>query len=372
MFRAPRTRPLAAQQPGTEVEELDTSSCALKTAEEVLKNSTLVVTRDIEWGTVALGFEQASKYKVLDENGETVALLAEEETSFGFITRQLLKRRRGFNIAVLSADGSEVLFRMRRAPYLITSEVYVEDAQGNALGKVERNFSFINRSYSLFRAEAGEAGELLYNQFARIQGRPLAWDFKLETDDGRALALIDRNFQGFAKEIFTDAGKYVVHFGAPAGAAAREAERILSAAPEAQQLPDGRAVQAVDTTAPVVVSSVGEQMVLTRSLDVDERGITLAAAISADYDFFSVHSSSGGGLLPIPMFGPFFPPSADSAPPGEGGVEGPAAPSGGAPPVDDHVQDWMDQEDDDGGDDSSPGSGLGDLWGSVSEFMKDE
>ena len=27
------------------------------------------------------------------------------------------------------------------------------------------------------------------------------------------LALLDRNFQGFGKELFTDAGKYVVHFG---------------------------------------------------------------------------------------------------------------------------------------------------------------
>ena len=34
------------------------------------------------------------------------------------------------------------------------------------------------------------------------------------------LALIDRNFQGFGKELFTDAGKYVIHFGdKPADAA---------------------------------------------------------------------------------------------------------------------------------------------------------
>ena len=37
----------------------------------------------------------------------------------------------------------------------------------------------------------------------------------LEKEDFRAgvLALIDRNFQGFGKELFTDAGKYVIHFG---------------------------------------------------------------------------------------------------------------------------------------------------------------
>jgi len=43
------------------------------------------------------------------------------------------------------------------------------------------------------------------------------------------LALIDRNFQGFGKELFTDAGKYVIHFGqAPQEAA--EQVRIISAA----------------------------------------------------------------------------------------------------------------------------------------------
>ena len=36
------------------------------------------------------------------------------------------------------------------------------------------------------------------------------------------LALIDRNFQGFGKELFTDAGKYVIHFGDRPAAAAEQ------------------------------------------------------------------------------------------------------------------------------------------------------
>ena len=40
------------------------------------------------------------------------------------------------------------------------------------------------------------------------------------------LALIDRNFQGFGKELFTDAGKYVIHFGDAPGEAARQVRRI--------------------------------------------------------------------------------------------------------------------------------------------------
>ena len=39
------------------------------------------------------------------------------------------------------------------------------------------------------------------------------------------LALIDRNFQGFGKELFTDAGKYVIHFGQAPQEAAEQVGR---------------------------------------------------------------------------------------------------------------------------------------------------
>ncbi len=40
--------------------------------------------------------------------------------------------------------------------------------------------------------------------------------------DAGVLALIDRNFQGFGKELFTDAGKYVIHFGSKPAEAAEQ------------------------------------------------------------------------------------------------------------------------------------------------------
>lgn len=44
------------------------------------------------------------------------------------------------------------------------------------------------------------------------------------------MALIDRNFQGFGKELFTDAGKYVIHFGDKPGEAASQASKTIQAA----------------------------------------------------------------------------------------------------------------------------------------------
>lgn len=58
-------------------------------------------------GTVILGFEQANRYTVLDQDGNTVALLAEDMGSFGTaIGRQLLRTRRSFTATVFSPDGT--------------------------------------------------------------------------------------------------------------------------------------------------------------------------------------------------------------------------------------------------------------------------
>ena len=45
------------------------------------------------------------------------------------------------------------------------------------------------------------------------------------------MALIDRNFSGFAKELFTDAGKYVIHFGEAQEQAAEHIANTVQAPP---------------------------------------------------------------------------------------------------------------------------------------------
>ena len=67
----------------------------------------LVITRNVEWGTVIFGFEQANKYTICDQEGNVVALLAEELGSFGKeVGRQLLRTRRPFTATVFSPDGT--------------------------------------------------------------------------------------------------------------------------------------------------------------------------------------------------------------------------------------------------------------------------
>jgi len=55
---------------------------------------------------VILGFEQANRYTVLDQDGSVVALMAEDRGSIGKeVGRQLLRTRRNFTATVFSPDG---------------------------------------------------------------------------------------------------------------------------------------------------------------------------------------------------------------------------------------------------------------------------
>ncbi|KAG2438624.1 hypothetical protein HXX76_005172 [Chlamydomonas incerta] len=339
-----------------------------------LDHPALIVTRPIEWGTVIFGYEQANKYTVYDESGAVVALVAEDGGGLGKeIGRQLLRTRRSFTATVFSADGSQVLFRLRRPAYLVSSTMFVEDGAGNVLGEIHQRWNLLKRNYDLYMGKS---------QFAAISGTFLAWEFELKDVQGGTLALVDRNFQGFAKEIFTDAGKYVIHFGykgqqleqqlqnqqqaqeaaaaaaaaaaaqppqqQPAGAAGSSAPAAASGAATTATPVAPAAAGAAATAAPVTPTAAtgaaaapppppvtlmaqartdvavipvagGNQLVVGRPLDLPERMVALACALTIDYDYFSQHSHSGGGLVgpmmyPMPM--PF---------PGGGG--------GGVPPV---------------------------------------
>lgn len=88
------------------------------------------------------------------------------------------------------------------------------------------------------------------------------------------LATVNKNFTGFAREIFTDTSQYVLRMG-------QESDEYIN-------------------------PFHGPNMSLpwSRDLTVDEKAIALACAVSIDFDYFSRHSGQGG--IPIPFFFPFF------------------------------------------------------------------
>ena len=358
---------------------------------ETVGHRALIIGRDIEWASILVGFEQANKYTVKDERGDVVAYIAEETPSIGnAIGRQLLSTRRNFVATVLDARG-DVILRVRRPFFFINSQMDIEDAAGEKLGEVVQRWHLWQRNYDLYLGK---------KQFASITGSFLAWEFELKNENGGTLALIDRNFQGFAKELFTDAGKYVIHFGLPANEAADEASVSR------QALVDGRAAEAtagspspptqdqqqqqqhpeitmlakLRTDVSVIPTVTGNQLEVARELKLSERAVALACAITIDFDYFSQHSGRPGLInalpffpmpmpmpVPIPSGGGVDGPDVDVPPggPDSGGGSGDGGLSGGDGGLDRDL----------GGDEFDPGDGGDDGWtlgGFISDVLSDE
>lgn len=110
----------------------------------------------------------------------------------------------------------------------------------------------------------GDTREVGMLQFARVDEPFLSWDFSLKSEDQRLIGTVNRNFSGFAREIFTDTGVYAL--------------RMDSAGAEA------------------------EQITPFSGMTLDQRAVMLATAVSIDFDYFSRQSGSGvGGMWPMWM-----------------------------------------------------------------------
>ena len=314
------SQPIPQRVP-TEVIPQETSPAPAEVA-DVVDHSALIIARPLEWFNVLLGFEQANRYTVYDGAGEIVAHLLEEEGSIGrAIGRQLLRTRRPFTATILNPAGDQIIFRLRRPAYLISSTMYIEDGAGERIGEVQQRWHLWKRRYELFLGQ---------RQFAAVDGGFLAWEFELKDERGETLALIDRNFSGFGKELFTDAGRYAIHFGGSPLEAAQQIRNAIEAAHPDRPAPPVTALAKLRTDVAVIPTQTGNQLSVIRPLALDERMIALACAISIDYDFFSRHSYGGGVLSPFvhPPMIPFPIPMGGGA--AEGAAEAAAEGSEGA------------------------------------------
>ncbi|KAF2816669.1 Scramblase-domain-containing protein [Mytilinidion resinicola] len=126
----------------------------------------------------------------------------------------------------------------------------------------------------------GDSRETGMMQFARVDEPFLSWDFTLLSEDQRLLGSVNRNFAGFAREIFTDTGVYALRMDA-AGLAS-EPSHIISKTSARHK----------------------EDIQLTPGMTLDQRAVMLATAVSIDFDYFSRHSSQTGGMGFMPLWFP--------------------------------------------------------------------
>ncbi|CAN6674432.1 hypothetical protein TRVA0_053S00804 [Trichomonascus vanleenenianus] len=179
---------------------------------ELLSQPTLVMERQMEYMNLFLGFEQANRYAVLDPNGTHLGYMEEED--FGFtkaILRQVYRLHRPFSVRVYDRHGSHVM-TIRRPFSFINSHIKAilpaEGHEDNAIviGETKQQWHLWRRRYNLFLSD----GPNSFDQFGRVDAPFLSFAFPVQDAQGNVLATVDRNWVGIGRELFTDTGVYVL------------------------------------------------------------------------------------------------------------------------------------------------------------------
>ncbi|KAJ1663755.1 hypothetical protein IW140_004643 [Coemansia sp. RSA 1813] len=252
----------------------------------ILGHSSLRVTRKLEMMSIFLGYEQANRYALLDPHGNAVGFMAEEYTLWSTIGRQFLRLHRPFRVHVLDLNGRECMTIWRNFS-LINSKVFVADHRGRTIGESQQQWHMWRRRYNMFVDHHGEVDEnqgFDRRQFAEVDAPFLSWDFPFLSENGALLGGVYRDFSGIGMELFTDYGLYAICFDRLALAQRYQAQA------QAQNQTWPAASPGVDAqTAGAIPALAG------RDLNLDERAVALAAAVSIDFDYFSRHSRMAGG-----------------------------------------------------------------------------
>lgn len=229
----------------------------------ILSEPTLVIERQFEMMNMFLGFEQTNRYVIMDSLGNRLGTM--EERDLGFISammRQIYRLHRPFEVDVFDNDGNQLL-TIKRPFSFINSHIKVllpgfQNAQEGIIGESVQSWHPWRRRYNLFKADSS----VEFQQFGAIDSRFLSFDFPVRDEHGVVIGSVDRNWVGIGRELFSDTGVYIIRMD-PASFGGMQEE----------------------------FPQIGGPMTL------DQRAILLANAVSIDFDYFSRHSSHGGGMV---------------------------------------------------------------------------
>ncbi|EME31480.1 phospholipid scramblase-like protein [Galdieria sulphuraria] len=250
-----------------------TKSSPTESRQVLLSNPALVVCRELEWGNIFFGFEQANKYSLKTPDGQVAGYIAEEDGLGRSLLRNILRTHRSFKATILDPTGQPVMV-IRRPAYLLTSSLYVETPEGESIGEIRMNWHPWRRKYDLYVNK---------RQFGKIDSGFLAVEFPIQDEHGNVIGSVSKDFTGFAKELFTDATQYVVRLRPPS-------ELVL----------DNNGIIQMNSS----VTNPAETNTSETSLSTEERAVLFAVAVSVDFDYFSLHSRHGS-FMPFPFMMPF-------------------------------------------------------------------
>lgn len=149
-------------------------------------------------------FKFSNAYKVFDNTGEQIGLVQQRISGFHKFLRIIgdIKKMMPFTLEIQDANG-QVLATIHRGWTLFMSKIAITDAYDSPIGFIEQKFRFLKPRFLVYDHQQV--------QVAEIQGDWKAWDFSITNPSGEIIGTISKKWNGFAREAFTTADKYVVN-----------------------------------------------------------------------------------------------------------------------------------------------------------------
>jgi hypothetical protein len=190
------------------------------------------------------GIEVCNAYDISDSCGRNISLVLEAQgtaDSSAFM-RQLLRDQRPF-VAYLTDNHGSVMFRFHRPFCSTVSSIFIYDANDVEIGVVDQRWHLWKRQYDFYHRG---------RHVGSVDSPFFSWVFEVIAPGGLHVATIHRTWRSLVRELFTDSGTYVCHFGDSGSKSIRD--------------------------------------------EMEFRAVTLAAAVQIDFNHFSHISSTGGWL----------------------------------------------------------------------------
>lgn len=184
-----------------------------------VETNALKIQQRKEWGEILTGFETRNRYRIMDSWGNQ--LFEAEEVSgslFALLSRLMLNWLRPFTITIFSDNGEE-LFSLKRPFRFYFHQVVICKPGGAIIGKVTRRFTLLRRNYSVLDKADREA-------FSLIGPILRPWTFLIFHNHQEAGKIV-KKWSGLAKEAFTDADNFGIHF--PKGISTEHKALLLGA-----------------------------------------------------------------------------------------------------------------------------------------------
>jgi len=163
----------------------------------------LTVRQKKRWLEILLSFELKNSYDVFDESGQPVLRVQEQGSGFlSLFKRLFLGPMRPFDVLVSDAQTGNALLSLRRRFRFVFHRLEVSTARGEALGAIQKKWSWIRRIYHV----ESRSGQVVAELFGPIL-RP--WTFEIRAGE-RVLGMIQKKWSGLGKEMFTDADNFGV------------------------------------------------------------------------------------------------------------------------------------------------------------------